>query len=282
MGQGASKAFGRVISSGAKTTHIPSIPGKSGTPSSVAPDPFSGFTRGGKGVGMQQEEAQRHFLQSQQGDPSSIYSDKLPDDLIKFMTDVGPLKTDQDHAATTTKRLRIPRMSGSLFAPTLVDTYSTAKEEEPTKSQSPAHDKTRRTESMRLAENIAGIETSRTTSFSHKQDVANPNEIAGLDVVQMYGLLTGASSPDSYCDDNSGSRAEKLHLLEQSMGYLQVPVLLRDSDRSFVGAWPEKVGALQQAHQGMEIVPQSRAKLVLEDLWELEQRNSSMETPVSR
>jgi hypothetical protein len=247
MGQSASKAASRVGAAAAKKPHIPSMPGKGG------PDTLSGFSHDA-GAKSQKEEVQRQFLQTQQG-VNADFKDKLPDDLIKFMTDVGPLKRKEE---ITTQRRRLPRTTSSLMDSS-----------DHVVSQSPAADKTRRTENMRLAENIAGFETSRTTSFSHRQDVVDPDD-GGLDVVQFYGLLTGQSSIESFCKPNidEHERKQQLQLLEQSLQYLQLPVLLRDSDDTYVGAWPEKATDLQQEHRGMVELPKTCAKLVLDDLWD--------------
>lgn len=285
MGQSASKAASRVAAAaagkkGPAVAHIPSVPGKAGGRAAAA-DPRTGFTRGSGmsgsgGAGSPQEEAQRQFLQAQQGSAAE-FKDKLPDDLIKFMTDVGPLKRSEDNEknGAAVKRLRLPRNFAN-------NNSNSDEMSNNTVSQNPAADKTRKTENMRLAENIEGFETSRTTSFSHKEDVVDPND-AGLDVVQFYSLLTGKSTIGSYCpiaiiDDK---RDRQMLLLEQSMLYLQIPVLLKDSDDTYVGAWPEKSKDLQQEHVGMVEVPSNRAKLVLADLWETEQTKKQGEKALS-
>lgn len=263
MGQSASKVASRWAAAKTKPPpHIPSIPGKGGSGAPPA-DPLTGFSRGA-GLRTHQEDVQRQFLQAQQqkgannhnnSSGDSTYKDKLPDDLIKFMTDVGPLTRKGE---TTQRRRRLPRTNAAASV-----------DEDASSGQSPAADKTRRTENMRLAENIAGFETSRTTSFSHKHEVVDPKD-AGLDVVQIYSLLAGRSTMDSYCPPSldEKDRQVQLRLLEQLIQYTQLPVLLRDTDDTYVGAWPEKAQDLQQEYRGMTRLSTNSAKLVLEDLWE--------------
>ena len=50
------------------------------------------------------------------------------------------------------------------------------------------------------------------------------------------------------------------------------PVLLKDSDDTYVGAWPEKVKELKETHKGLQDLPKQQVISVLEDLWEAEQK----------
>lgn len=327
MGLGGSKAATtaaatKIASATKQPPHIPSMPGKGGPDAAARADPLTGFLRGRSGVGTQREEDQRQFLQSLQqqqqtaytnkygGAAAVEYQDKLPDDLIKFMTDVGPLKRRDNGEPTgtetkvTTKRQasRLPRMPLISSLPSTLPKFvppgtpaTTSEPVLPTPKETPAAwDKTRKTENMRLAKHVAGFETARTTSFSNKTDAVDPNMPLGLDVIQLYGLVTQSVDLESFCAHplpaagiattgdaastaptrtTTGTiHAEHRLLLEQSLKYLQVPMLLQDSDGSFVGAWPEQAAVLQQAHLGMGPVPTYQARLVLEDLWELEQQ----------
>lgn len=282
MGQGASKAAGRVgAAAGAAAAesvkkpprHLPSLPGKNAAATAAVanntgdapPDPRTGFTRG-QGRQSDAEEAQRQFLQSQPGRAPAEYTDRLPADLIKFMTDAGPLTNPAAPNPGDSARTRLPRSAGA----TEDDGISAAPPHGA--SRSPSADRTRRTENMRLAQNIEGHVTKRTTSFSYKADVVDVNDV-GLDVVQFYSLLTGKVAPEALCPGTAPApaRAAQQEWLAQTVRYLQVPVLLQDSDESYVGAWPGKVEDLLREHHGMEVVPPQRAKLVLQDLWEIEE-----------
>jgi hypothetical protein len=112
----------------------------------------------------------------------------------------------------------------------------------------------------------------------------------GMDVVQLYDLLMATTSRPTMTTSTSNGLAatittddpEHLMLLEQTKQFLQVPVLLQDSDDSYVGAWPEQVPTLLQVHRGMQVVQedQHNAKLVLQDLWELDQTSESSSTTI--
>ena len=220
MGQSASKEVAKKAAGQAK----------------AVADPITGFMRGA-GAQSIQDEQQREFLQKNSSPK------EMPAELVKFMTDVGPLKPSSLNAAIDNRR---------------------RKREE---SLSDGH---RKVESMRLAERIEGFETSRTTSFSTKEDVANPDD-PGLDILQMFGLLSGSTRSESFPDDTKS-------LALSTSSYLSLPCLLEETtDNSFIGAHSEKVTELLKVHKSMRMLPNSRAKLVLQDLWELEYSKSTHE-----
>jgi hypothetical protein len=305
MGQTASKVVNRVVGGQATLTgaaskvkperHIPSIPGKSGAVSgSIMTDPISGFTRGTSPL-TPSEEKQRQFLEgrhgrtrdaSRTGAPPTMttsdymHQDKLPDDLLKFITDMGPVVANAAAVTTTTteQHNQRPRRAPRLVQLGTPDTDDTTELAAVPVSTNPAHDHSRHVVNMPLATNIPGYETSRTTSFSNTPDIVDPNDI-GLDVVQLYSLVTCKSSMQDHLllspfsnENQDQQRQEQQVMLENIVKYIQVPVLLKDTDGGYVGAWPEKVQFLIGAHRGMiELDTETRAKLVLQDLWETKQ-----------
>lgn len=198
----------------------------------VAKDPLTGFSRGA-GVRTPQEEAQSSFLQRSQGGATPQAEQKpseMPPELIKFMTDVGPLKY---------------------------------KEESMMKRKTRMTDSSRKTENMRLAEKIEGYETTRTTSFSTKTDQTDENEF-GLDVVQLYGLLSNRSDRTNFPTEH----------LEHVRKAIQLPVLMEDKeDNAYIGMSTERS---QQMGHRLEPLSTVRVKLVLEDLWD---REATANTP---
>lgn len=199
-----------------------------------AVDPITGFSRGA-GAEIVQDVKQREFLQ-EKATPK-----EMPPELIKFMKDVGPLK-----APNLVKHTRIRQDQGD-------DT-----------SSSPV----RKVESMRLAEGVEGIETTRTTNFSSKADLIDPNDV-GMDVLEMYAFLSGKTG----CDNIPTGAKEAATSMRE---YLSAPVLMEETtDNTFVGVPPEKAEELSQAHPTMKTLSSTRAKLVLEDLWQLEKGNKT-------
>jgi hypothetical protein len=241
-------------------------------------DPITGFFRGA--IHTPQEEAQEAFLerraagrggrggreqQQQQQGSKPTTAPEMPPELIKFMTDVGPLKTNRNNDP-----------SGGHSEP-------------PRKTR--LTDSSRKTENMRLAEQIEGYETARTTSFSTKRDKVDENDF-GLDVIQMFGLLS--SKRHSAVDESSTSTSpaaaaaaatetpplatnipsQHAAMVELALKAIQLPVLMEDrADQSFIGVAPDRVNVDPEL-QALTLLPKTRVKLVLEDLWEIDNNNN--------
>ena len=71
------------------------------------------------------------------------------------------------------------------------------------------------------------------------------------------------------------ARQKQEKLLQHEKEYLGVPTLLKDSDASYVGAWPEKVDELLAEHKGMQLLSRTKAISVMEEFWELEQKEKA-------
>ena len=261
MANRAASAAGGVSPS---APHIPSIPGKSGR---VVTDPRTGFTRGTAPL-TPSEERQRQFLEAHHG---TEYKDKMPDDLLQFLKDMGPVQSKVEPQPQTQghRPSRAPRLLPN-------------KESEATKETKPGHDPTRKVVAMPLASQIPEYETMRTTSFSHKEDEdTSENDAIGANVVQLYSLVSGKTSIHGHLllktPEDSAVDTELQGRMEQALKYIAAPALLKDlEDGGYVGAWPHKVAHLQAAHKDMliELDTKTRAKLVLEDLWETEPRRA--------
>jgi hypothetical protein len=304
MGQTASKVAASLTgrsataSSRAAVPHIPSIPGKSGRPGQVVVDPLTGFTRGTAPL-LPAEEQQRQFLEAKQGtrrDPVTgqplPFPDKMPDDLLQFLNDMGPVQSRIEPRPQTQghRPSRAPRLSGSETneASTNDDTTVSSTTAVPAK---PGHDPTRHVVAMPLAEQIPQYETQRTTSFSVTPEAAMEPDPIGANAIQIFCLLSGKTSIQSHLSattagtppTSSSSSSEVASSvvdpelqsrMEQALQYIQTPVLLKDlEDGGYVGAWPDRVAELQKAHDRLiALDTKTRAKLVLEDLWDMEQR----------
>jgi len=146
----------------------------------------------------------------------------------------------------------------------------------------------RQQESMPLMERVEGFDTVRTTSFSHKQDTLDPQELGAGDVLDLYDLLSRRKNGSideaiqSFYDQHAKGREEnwtekdkERHkaMLRNTLEYIELPVIMKDTDDSYVGAWPDRVQEL--THIKLREMPKSIVKLVLEDLSEVEKEKES-------
>lgn len=244
MGQGVSKALGQLRR--AVDKNAAAVSAQYSDPSAIA-----GFRRRLDGQDLKQQQ----FLQQKAGGRPN---QEMPPELLKFLNDVGPVRKRD-----SSKQLgdRAGRESTSTI------------------------DASRRKEPMPLAESVTGFETDRTTSFSHKHDVVDPKELS-VDVVGLYALLAqhdqySVSSnvelvSDYYEQLIRGRNAEwtvseqRSHkeLLQNTIKYCSLPVIMKDTDDDFIGTWQHRVEELERMK--VSLVSKSSVKLVLEDLREIE------------
>ena len=253
------------------TVATPMAPRSSSAPAPAAthhpqpvpePDPLTGFYRGQ--AWTDRERSQQQFLMEQQKNVPK----EMPPELIKFLYDMGPVQKVEDTSIPTsrgvpaaTKQKRAPRaLRDEQFEETAVD---------PGKQQHSARTTdTRQRHNMPLVQGIEGFETMRTTNFSEKGEKEDLNDV-GLDLLDIYSLLRGNNVVNAALGEAARNKQEKLLL--QTKQYIGLPVLLKDSDGSYVGAWSEKVDDLQTEHKGMHLLSKTKAIAVLEDLWEIDQ-----------
>jgi hypothetical protein len=241
-------------------------------------DPLNGFARGA--IRTSQEEAQGEFLRraagagagaaapqsaagQHEGSAQSKAAPEMPPELIKFMTDVGPLKRDDDGSGGNGSGvgLKLPRKTRLT-------------------------DSSRKTENMRLAEQIEGYETARTSSFSSKRDKVDENDF-GLDVIQMFALLSKNQQQSGGDDESTATAAASPQALliipphhaamvATALQAIRLPVLMEDrADKSYIGVAPDVAPELL----ALTPVAKTSVKLVLEDLWEREHINNKPTTP---
>jgi len=149
----------------------------------------------------------------------------MPADMMDFLTDAGPLKKPKDAPR------RLHTIEDNVFV-----------------------DGTRTTEPHRLADNVEGFNTTRTSSFSTTVE----EEVPGLDVVDLF----------RYLRDGTTVNGVDPQQLERLRATVQLPVLMRDTDESFVGAPADQLDQLQL--RGLEAISKESVQWVLEDLAETE------------
>lgn len=167
--------------------------------------------------------------------PKTAASAEMPDDLLQFLQDAGPLK------------------------PT--------KKAEPSPPRSTTHQRQWQVQSMRLAENVPGHDTKRTTSFSYRSD---SDETFRLDVVEFYPLLLqGSVSIEQFYQQQhqhtgtSKTPESDIRTLQDTIRYLQLPRIMKDvQDNSYIGVRAEQIPF------GLEETNPEQVKLVIQDLWE--------------
>lgn len=168
-------------------------------------------------------------------------SEEMPDDLLQFLQDAGPLKPTKNN------------------------------QEQSAPPRSANHQRQWQVQSMRLAENVPGHDTKRTTSFSYRSD---SDETFRLDVVDFYPLLRQTSSVEQfyqlYASGTSKTSESDMTKLQDTIRYLQLPRIMKDvQDNSYIGVRSEQIPF------GLEETNPEQVKLVVQDLWESEQQASA-------
>lgn len=171
--------------------------------------------------------------------PVKAASEEMPDDLLQFLQDAGPLKSTKRQERSETP-------------------WSTPQRQW-------------QVQSMRLAENVPGHDTKRTTSFSYRSD---SDDTFRLDVVEFYPLLLqGNSSVKQFYQQHSGTTKTSesdIAKLQDTIRFLQIPCIMKDAqDNSYIGVRSDQVPF------GLEETNPEQVKLVIQDLWELEQQTNS-------
>jgi len=188
---------------------------------------------------------------------------EMPEDLLKFLNDAGPLEK---------------KVSKSMTSPKVFESLLEEEEEERQRKEA-KNMRTRRR--MPMIENEMNNDggggddemdnermTTRTTSFSTAAPEVDDKDLK-LDEIELFQLLQ--TSPEAYLKQKGldieapnvleDQKQEELNLLENVCKYNGIPILMQDVDKSMVGAWNYRVEDLKQ--QKISIA-KSNAKLVLE------------------
>lgn len=295
MGQAASKAAGRVAKSAASgaaktaaTTPPPSaVGGTSGTAAAAAASaqvrPPSFDTRP-----SQHDLAQQQFLKQQgnkgnsgnKNDNDNDYTE-MPSDLLNFLKDAGPLDKQDAGSTAGVAATRPPALMKEPRLPKQPWQQSQS-------SSGPIQEK------MPLAEKIEGFETTKTTSFSRHQEEINPKFYQKGTTLDMYRLLSrrqqnstsslSSSSAKNLVEETyreyaaefplpakEDDQAKQKELLSHTLQYLELPVIMKDrkdNEDAYDGIFPQQVDDYKMLR--MVECPKTQVRLVLEDLWELE------------
>jgi hypothetical protein len=139
---------------------------------------------------------------------------------------------------------------------------------------------------MRLVENIDGFSVARTTNFFISSTLVTEEEKDfGLTDLELYDLLKRQSTANKagqafdltrsfhgeIIRDTKWSEEEQedqKKLLQDVMKVIALPVVVKDTDSSFVGLYQEELDK-EFAHQKVDLVDETRVKLVLADLFDL-------------
>jgi hypothetical protein len=225
----------------------------------IDPSAMQGFKRDqwSPSETLPSERVQNDFLASTKGNKGS--AQELPEDLIKFLNDAGPLEKKVD------KDLTSPKVYESLLD-----------EQEQMRQQQQSRQRRRRMMPMISSEGDAvdthsegkeendmdGTMVSKTTNFSTKKiDEGRPG--IHLEDDEIFSLLSDYQkeeiSAESFIDKRlsdveNGSNAmsdeekrEYIELVNNMLQYTGVPLLMQDTDKSYVGAWNSKVEDLKLA-----------------------------------
>lgn len=286
MGQQVSKAASR-FSSRIGSSAVTSNKSSAGAATTRFTDPnavLGGFQRGEGPQRDARDEGQRAFLQQQQRrgggeDKGGEVPKEMPPDLIQFLNDVGPLKKRETSSPSSTAVAAARPKAPSRVPKFLMDDDLEDGRTEDISEESP--NDVRKKESMRLAENIEGFVTERTTNFSHKKEVVDKQDFGVGNVLGLHSLLASRGKHNSdeesvqaFYEDLARDRPSSEHweedrerhlqLLRSTLEYVECPIILKDTNDDFIGAWPDRVEDLKRMR--IVEVPKTSVKLVLEDV----------------
>lgn len=185
---------------------------------------------------------------------------EMPDDLLNFLKDAGPLQSTKP--SVDKNKSREPRLPRHLRD-----------------SEAPKLDRIQ--ESMPLAAKIEGFETTHSTSFSRKTHEMNPKKYQQGNTLDMYRLLIRKPdmSVESIVDQtykeysvefplpSEDDQAMHKELLTNTLLYMELPTILKDTkdrDDSYDGVSPDQVE--EYALLRYAEIPKTQVRLVLEDL----------------
>ena len=197
----------------------------------------AGFTRG-MSPPIRQDLEQEAFLKSQHGSEQQ----ELPEDLLKFLKTMGPVER---------KERKGPRLRRHQL-----------EEQERLKQQL---DEGRQVRDMPIMEDVDKFTTTRTTNFSRRQ--AEEDKVVGVTGREMYRLLLDSDQEvtvESLVKRSSADHDEKKvysDLLQNTLKYMQIPVIMKDTDDTYVGVWPDKVNEMEKMK--LKTVPESEVRILL-------------------
>lgn len=276
MGQSASKGVGktaekvarRVVDS-AQPSGLPQVP-KRATPTNVTKTTTANnpamFLRG-EGIAREdvRDKSQELYLQTVNKIDDKAKSEgpqDMPEDLLKFIQDVGPAKQSVDKEFTT------PRL------------LEKKNEEELNKVES-VRKTTRERIKMPLMGQDETFTTTRNTNFSKASREQDGEAEFGLSNLQLYHLIANpenakASEIEKFHQDVIGEHGDSTwtsediqshrEMLTQAVKAVDVPVLRQDSDGTLFGLYAKEVPGPEV--YSVQTISEAKIKLVLKDLSE--------------
>mmetsp|Transcript_30170 Transcript_30170/g.72919 ORF Transcript_30170/g.72919 Transcript_30170/m.72919 type:complete len:299 (+) Transcript_30170:71-967(+) len=198
---------------------------------------------------------------------------EMPPDLIKFLNDAGPLQRTVDKELTSAK------VYDSLV------TDEKAREEQALEANSRVRRKmpimSSSGDGSGKGEHHDGSMTERTTNFSTRDRSGTP---AGLglkreDLFRLSGKVEGlkvGTEDWTKMIDNEYKRITRkksikttnfdqlknMALFENSVSYIGVPIIMKDSEGDIIGVWPSKVNDMQHA-RGLKVLPESSVNFAM-------------------
>lgn len=183
-----------------------------------------------------QEYSQRQFLQQ-----NNQARQEMPDDLLKFLNDKGPVTKNVDKTLTSPK------------------VYDSLQEEEEQRRQQEQQQNQRRRRRMPIIGDMDsssgeesvrdGTTVEKTTNFSTAVKNVNDAQLRMTDR-ELFDLVSklnaGAIEPERFVMDNLKSlniseddpqTKKNIELIKHLMNNYAIPVLMEDTDKSIVGAW---------------------------------------------
>jgi len=210
---------------------------------------------------------QQEFLKQKKHDSTSTADTEMPPELIKFLQDVGPLERTVNPEMTS-KRVR-------------------EHEEELNELMQKSQAAQRKQTSMPLVQGITGDDSftsTKTTSFSTDTPLAEDEDDLGMTDLEIYKLLkrqqTSKDDVEKLVNDiyqeqirersdtstlvDDDERRAHLELTRSTLQHIDIPLIYKDTDDSYVGAWPDQV--LDMERQKLRPMDETQVKLVVADL----------------
>jgi hypothetical protein len=104
--------------------------------------------------------------------------------------------------------------------------------------------------------------TTRTTNFSRQKEEVDPLGLTGRELYQLLQDGDAAATVAAQMEKtNEKEKQEYSDLLHNSIKYLQVPVIMKDTDDTYVGTWPESVADMKLLK--LTVVPESQVRILL-------------------
>lgn len=224
-------------------------------------DPSSligGFTRGGAplsdatdgekqraAVHMQKDKRQEDFLKRKNANTP----DEMPEELLNFLNDMGPVKRSVDKSLTSSRILKKIDDEGE-------DNVMKSMEEEQRKKQRQLWS----THTVALTANIPDDDKNNNVEVNNKH-ASRLSADSGLK--SEHGPEEEETASYTYDEEEltnvlkkslEGEKGENVDNIElqNALGFLSFPVIMRDTDDELVGAWPNRVEDLKKI--GLKIV----------------------------